>query len=173
MTARLPAKLGRRVLMGELTLDQALAIQSGGDEPAAKASASRVRQREDRGDDGLNQTERRYRDEVLEPARRSGIIVDYRMPCPVKLRIGPNWKCTLTLDALAVYMEGPLELVDVKATMRTRTKSGAISHRPLYQDDARPKIYGAASLFPWWRFVVAHPIPLKDGGGWARIEIGS
>lgn len=169
-TPIIPRKYAARVLSGEITVDQALAMERGSDEPAMRREVQKIRQREQRGDDGLNQTERRYRDEVLEPQRLAGQIRDYRMPCPLKLRVGPSWRDSFEPDAMVLLASGEVELVDVKATMRERV-NGGIRHRPLTQEDAAAKIKAAAVIHPYFGFVVAYPIPRKDGGGWARKEI--
>lgn len=181
---RLPYRLARRVLAGELTPDQAATLDRGPGrhEPVVTVPRGVVpgpRQRENRGADGLNQTERRYRDQVLEPARHAGEIASYEMPCPVKVRIGPTWRCAFEPDALVIRVErlqghrfNKFEFVDVKASRRVRRADGRVGHRPLAQDDAVAKIQAAARLYPWATWVVAYPIPQRDGGGWRREVIG-
>lgn len=168
-TPSLPAPLARRVLQGELTLDQALLVHQGGEAVEGETKLARVRQQQTRGEDGLNKTERRYRDEVLERLKGSGQIQDYRIPCPIKLRVGPTWKASFEPDAVRIHLDGTLVFVDVKAGMRVKRKDGSVGHRPLSQDDARAKLHAAAVIHPWFRFMVAYPIPKKDGGGWREV----
>lgn len=169
----LPARLARQVLDGSLSLEAAqdAVAERAVAPPATERRPARARQMEDRGADQLNRTERRYRDEVLAPAMASGKLRQYYMPCPVKVRIGPSWRCGFEPDALVIYGDGVLELVDVKAGMRTRRTDGSAGHRPLSQDDAAAKIQAAARLYPWARWVVAYPVPRAQGGGWARKVI--
>jgi len=75
----------------------------------------------------------------------------------VTLKIGDD--CRYTPDFAALDGEG-LRFIDTKATNR---KTG----KPLCQDDALVKMRVAARLFPWARFLIAHPLP----SGWQHIEI--
>lgn len=168
-TPSLPAPLARRVLAGELTLDQALLRLNHGKAEGGEQALARVRQQQARGEDGLNKTERRYRDEVLEPMKASGEIQDYRMPCPIKLRVGPTWSSSFLPDAVLLDRDGTLTFVDVKAGMRVKRKDGSIGHRPLSQDDARAKLHAAAVIHPWFGFLVAYPISKECGGGWREV----
>lgn len=167
----LPNDLGRRVVSGELTVDQAIAIRDGGDEAGALAVVRKVRQRENRGEDGLNKTERRYCREVLYPRVLAGEIEDYVAPCPLKVKVGPTWGSSLTPDVLVIEIGRTLRLVDVKAGMTTKLKGGGIGHKPLSQDDARAKIHAASALYPFMHFTIAYPIPKRAGGGWAEKEV--
>lgn len=169
-TPSLPAPLARRVLSGELTLDQALLAHRGGEAVEGEQKLAKVRQQQTRGKDGLNKTERRYRDEVLEPMKASGEIQDYQAPCPIKLRVGPSWSSSFLPDAVILHPDGTLTFVDVKAGMRVKRKDGSVGHRPLSQDDARAKLHAAAVIHPWFGFLVAYPIPRKDGGGWREVS---
>jgi hypothetical protein len=167
----LPLPLARRVLAGEFTVDQAKAIKEGGNEAEALTVVRKVRQRENRGEDGLNQTERRYCQQVLDPRVLAGEIEDYVAPCPIKVRVGPTWGSTFTPDVLVVEVGRALRLVDVKAGMTTKLKGGGIGHKPLSQDDARAKIHAASALYPFMHFTIAYPIPKAAGGGWEEKEV--
>lgn len=177
---RLPAHLARRVLSGDLSIEaaehEARATPPGrsrlmadlGGEVSGEPIKARARQSEDRGADGLNRTERRYVDEVLVPAMAAGEVFSFEAPCPIKVRIGPTWRCAFAPDVLVIGYDSIIEFVDVKAARVVSRADGSKGHRPLSQDDATAKIQAAGRLYPWARWVVVYPIPARDGGGWAR-----
>lgn len=103
--------------------------------------------------DGMNKTERAYRDR-LEMERMGGEIRTWRFE-PVKFKLGRA--CFYSPDFEVVRADGTLEYHEVKG-----------GH---WEDDARVKIKTAADLFPDRRFLAVQRLPAKAGGGWKVEEI--
>jgi hypothetical protein len=107
--------------------------------------------------DRLNKTERRFRDQVLEPAWASGRILEYWRE-PVKLRLAP--RTYYTPDFLVAERPCPdwtpsrLVFLEIKGFMR---------------DDAAVKVKVAAELFGFARWLVVYP----DGRSWDVREVGT
>lgn len=142
--------------------------EAGGLEGLERRMA-RARQREERGEDGMNATERAYVHEVLVPRKLEGAIHGFLAPCPVKFRLGPDWTCALEPDVLIVEASGVIALVDAKAAKGIKRDDGTVYYRPLMHDDARVKLQTASRLFPIFRWRVAYKPP---SGGWVEEEIG-
>lgn len=123
---------------------------------------ARARQLENRGDDGLNKTERRYVDQVARPRQLAGEIEGFEAPCPLKLRLGSDWKTSFEPDVLVMELDGTLTFVDAKAGQAVKREDGTVYYRPLSHDDAKAKIKVAAARFPIFRFVEAWEEP----SGW-------
>ena len=104
----------------------------------------------------MNKTEARY-SAVLEAQKSSGHVLWYRFE-GLKLRLANN--TFLTVD-FAVLMENrELHMVDVKG-------SAAV-----FQDDAKAKMKIAAEMYPF-RFFVAMPRRVRDGGGFDLTEVAA
>ena len=97
----------------------------------------------------MNKTEARYQNDILEPAKRDGLILWYRFE-GLKFRLGD--KCFLEPDFSVLRHDGLFELHDVKGS------------RGIYQDDAKVKMKVAAETFPFV-FKVAFP-PKRKGDSW-------
>lgn len=98
--------------------------------------------------DGLNKTERAYRDH-LDFRKRAGEIRDYRAH-GVTFKLGID--CRYTPDFLVVENDGTLTFVEIKGWLR---------------DDALVKFRAAQQQFPWFRFVM---IQRAKGGVWKIIR---
>ncbi|EMG36595.1 hypothetical protein PCS_02607 [Desulfocurvibacter africanus PCS] len=103
--------------------------------------------RERREPGRMNKTEARYRDEVLEPARASGEIVDYRFEA-LKLRLADL--TFYTPDFFVVRREF-MEVVEIKGH---------------WEDDARVKIKVAAEQYPCFKFTALRFVK----GRWEQEE---
>lgn len=101
----------------------------------------------------MNNTERRYAAEVLEPKRLAGEVLSYAFE-KVKIRLADN--TFYTPDFFVVLPSMEIEFHEVKG----RKGNGYYA-----TDDAKVKLKVAAEIFPA-RFVVAWP---QKAGGW-RLE---
>lgn len=119
--------------------------------PAPKSRAPR---------DGLNKTERRFRDEVLEPAWVRGDLLDYGAH-RVKLRLTEDvGRLYYTPDFLAIERPGEQGIaprwvfIEIKGYLR---------------DDAAVKVKVAADQFRCARWLVVY----REKWGWDVREVGS
>lgn len=113
-------------------LDKLLAVK-------AKENGTRPRPFRERREPGrMNKTEARYRDQVLEPAKASGEIVDYRFEA-LKLRLAD---LTFYTPDFLVIRPDFMELVEIKGH---------------WEDDARVKIKVAAEQYPCFKFTAMKP----------------
>lgn len=97
----------------------------------------------------MNRTEAAYA-EYLEQGRRDGLILWYAFDA-VKFRLGE--KCWYSPDFLVIFMDGIVELHEVKG---------------FWRDDARVKIKVAAERFPFVFRAVKKVA--KKNGGWAMED---
>lgn len=101
----------------------------------------------------MNKTEARFA-ELLEQRRMTGEVRAWWFE-PFKLRLGVDWKHTLTVDFVVQLPDDTLELIDVKG-------GGG------WEEDARCKIKSAAAQFPMFAFVGY--TQKRKGGPWIREE---
>lgn len=102
----------------------------------------------------MNKTERRFADRLRE-LEFAGEVVQWDFE-PIKLRLGADWKTTLTVDFMVCHADGLIELIDVKG-------SGPI------EQVAMVKLKTAARLYPAFLFVVMQET--KTLGTFNRQEI--
>ena len=102
----------------------------------------------------MNKNEAAY-ERHLNAARLQGAIHDYTWS-PCKLRLGSDYKTTLTVDFVVVHNDMTLEFVDVKG--RKGTKFWA-------EEDAMVKLKCAAEQYPWFAFVIVWQ---QKDGTWSR-----
>ena len=114
-----------------------------------------------------NQTEQRFEDEVLLPAKQAGEILWYEFEA-IKLRLADNTH--LTIDYAVLPASGVLEMIDVKGGRRKVNAKGASYTRAHVEDDALVKLKWAASRYPFV-FKTACPRAARDGGGWIVEEV--
>ena len=101
----------------------------------------------------MNGTEARYAAH-LEVMKRAGLIADWRFE-RVRLKLGEGaW---YTPDFLVVTHDGHLDLHEVKGSF--------------FREAAKVRIKVAASLYPWFRFLVVRE--KREGGGWSEEEVGA
>lgn len=123
-------------------------------QPAAPAPKARLRALGRMKAGRMNQTEQRYADEVLEPARQAGTILWWRFE-GMTFKLADD--CRITPDFDVMTADGLLEVHDVKG-------SAAV-----FEDDAKVKMRVLADMFPV-RVIAVWPIPKKQGGGWQTHE---
>jgi hypothetical protein len=102
----------------------------------------------------MNRTEQAYA-EHLEAKRIAGEVAWWKFE-GVKLRLADG--CFLTMDFAVMQPNGIFELHDTKGSLA------------IWTDDAKVKVKCAAEMYPF-RFVIAVPIPRKQGGGWELHEV--
>lgn len=100
--------------------------------------------------DGLNKTERAYRD-LLEFRKRAGEVRDYRTH-GITFKLGTD--CRYTPDFMVIENDGTLTFVEIKGFLR---------------DDALVKFRTAQQQFPWFRFVMIQRCK-QSQGGWKTIR---
>lgn len=146
-----------------------------------------------RSADGMNATERRYRDEVLEPRRRAGEILAYRFE-PFALKLAPRtyyrpdflvvvapvgeWRASSTSFLCDQPEPDVAEALVLPAITRAasefvdRMLVGRVLQihevKGRWEDAGNIKIKVAASQNPWFRFVAVRPIA---GRHWEFEEI--
>lgn len=133
----------------------------GGTAPVTQAPKGKPRQRDNRGDDGLNETERRYLREVLEPQDLAGEIVvkrheSMRFELADRSTISPDWPVWRRRETGG----WDLEMHECKA--------GKADGKPLVQDEAWQKLKFLARLNPEIRVLVVWPL---KPGGWQALEV--
>ena len=120
-----------------------------------------------------SKTEPRFRDEVLIPARRAGLIVDYSAH-PMNLRVSeffvetkpggkPVTRCARYSPDFAVFeLDGTVTLLDTKGSLRVKRSHGAG-----ITEAVKLRMRVAASIWAQvFRLAATAPRPKRDGGGW-------
>ena len=103
----------------------------------------------------------------LDMLKLLGDIREYRFE-PFKLRLGRDWKTTLTVDFMVTRLDGTLELVDVKGRKVKKQSGGREVESYHAEEDAMVKLKCAAEQYPEFRFVIVWPL---KGGGFGRSEL--
>jgi hypothetical protein len=98
------------------------------------------------GEDGLNKTERAYRD-LLDFRKRAGEIRDF-VTHGITFKLGKD--CRYTPEFLVIENDATITIIEVKGFMR---------------DDALVKFRTAQKQFPWFRFLMVQ----RCAGGWKAI----
>jgi hypothetical protein len=119
--------------------------------PAAGRLVARAR-KPDRH--AMNKNEARY-SQHLAALRQSGAIAAWTWS-PFKVRLGSDWKTTITPDFMVVCNDGAIELVDCKG----RKGAGFWA-----EEDALVKLKCAAEQYPWFTWVIVWQ---QKNGEWAR-----
>jgi hypothetical protein len=96
----------------------------------------------------MNNLERRYAMEKLEPLKLAGIIFDYYFEA-VTLKLAKDTR--YTPDFFVVLYDGAIQCHEVKG---------------FWRDDAKVKIKVAAEKFKHFIFIAAQRLPKKQGGDW-------
>lgn len=129
-----------------LTDEQFDAIRTGRPVPS-RAIKAKARQRHKPGQ--MNGYERAYSEQVLEPQKLAGEILEYWFE-RFTLKLADD--CRYTPDFLVQLMDGTLECHEVKGSF--------------FEDDAKVKLKVAAEMFPIFTFKLCIKQTKKDGGGW-------
>lgn len=133
-----------------LTYSQAKSLGIGHLHPSATVDRSAQQELIDRfapappsraPDDGLNKTERAFRDDVLEPAKSRYVIGQWWRE-PVKLRLaGRTWYTPDYLVASAVSTLQLFTFIEIKGWLR---------------EDAAIKVKVAAEMYPYFRWLLVY-----------------
>jgi len=100
-----------------------------------------------------NKTEAAY-ETYLEQQKQSGEILWYKFE-GMKFRLADN--CFFSPDFNVLLANGEMEMHEVKGA------------KAIFACDAKAKTKIASEMYPF-RFIVAFPIPKKNGGGWEIKE---
>lgn len=122
---------------------------------AGKAAAKAKAKQPDRH--AMNKNETAY-SRWLEAQRQRGFIAAWKWS-PFKIRLGSDWKTTLTPDFMVIENDDTVTLVDCKG----RKGAGFWA-----EEDAMVKLKVVAEQYPWFRFVVTWQ---QKDGTWARKEL--
>jgi hypothetical protein len=93
----------------------------------------------------MNKTEARYASEVLEPRKIAGEVIWYAFE-PWKFHLGH--RCWYEGDFGVLLADRTIEVHEVKAWWSNEGRAGI-------EEDARAKMQVAASLNPFFRFLIA------------------
>lgn len=96
-----------------------------------------------------NNTELRYENVILKPMMLLKEIIDYKFE-PFNVRLGEN--CYYRFDYFVVF-PNRFEVHEIKGGKRIK-KTGEI--RPYCTDDAMVKIKSAATIYPWWKWIIKY-----------------
>jgi hypothetical protein len=131
-----------------------------------RAAVPRASARVLRDSDELSREERAYAGQ-LELRRLAGEVLRWRYQ-PVSLRLG--YRLWYRPDFGLLLADGTFELHEVKGG---KVEQGPKGERcvPYMREDAAVKVRAAASLYPWWSFVLAWRWPKARGGAWCTREV--
>lgn len=99
----------------------------------------------------MNGLELAYAENVLEPLKRAGEILEYWFE-RFTFKIADD--CRYTPDFVVLFPDGLLQCRETKG---------------VWEDDALVKIKVAAEMFPF-EFIAIQRLPKKEGGGWKERE---